>query len=45
MHVQQGADLSKGRRRDVELDVRGLTDGEVARYCGVGLMLVTSAAA
>ena len=45
MRVQQGADLSKGRRQDVELDVCGLTDGEVARSCGISLMLVTLAAA
>ena len=45
MHVQQGVDPSKGWRQDVELDVRGLTDGEVVRSCGVGLMLVTLAAA
>jgi len=47
MHVQQGADLSKGQRQDVKLDVcgTGLTDSKVARSCGISQVLVTSAVA
>jgi len=42
MHVQQGADPSKGWWRDVKLDMggTGLTDSEVARSCGISQVLV-----
>ena len=43
----KGVDPSKGRWRDVKIDVHstGLTDSKVVRSCGVSQMLVTSAMA